>query len=183
MDIVYKNIRLLKFMASHLPFLPFCVTGVKNLDHNLRPRPWPVKWKVLKLVKPKYADFRPTLAAAYLDKQYEEQVSKARLRQILNGGGSARLLMQAGSFFFGASDERSVGRHARVSSQRRQPYLPLRNYNPPRGRLSVRLPSTAYHKLHPRPVFTPRVTPVNLFHASQIFRKVRHFPQHFVDIL
>jgi hypothetical protein len=67
MDIVYKNIRLLKFMASLLPFLPFCVTGIENLDHNLRPRPWPVKWKLLKLMKREYADFRPTLAA-YLAK-------------------------------------------------------------------------------------------------------------------
>jgi hypothetical protein len=106
MDIVHKNLRLLQFMASLLPFLPFCVTGVEDLDHNLRPRPWPVKWKVLKLVKRKYADFGPT-PAAYLAKQHEEQVSKERLRQILNGGGSDRLVMQGGSFFFGASDERS----------------------------------------------------------------------------
>jgi hypothetical protein len=67
MDIMDKRIRLLNFMASLLPFLPFCVTGVENLDHNLRPRPWPVKWKVLKLVKREYADFGPTLAA-YLAK-------------------------------------------------------------------------------------------------------------------
>jgi len=68
MDIVYKNIRLLEFMASHLPFLPFCVTGLENLRHNVHPCPGPVKCKVLKLVKPKYADFGPTLAAGYLAK-------------------------------------------------------------------------------------------------------------------
>jgi hypothetical protein len=108
MDIVYKNIRLLKFMVSLLPLLPFCVTGIENLDHNLRPRPWLVKWKLLKLVvKREYADFRPTLAAGYLAKQHEEQVSKERLLQILNGGESPRLLMQDASFFFGARDERS----------------------------------------------------------------------------
>ena len=67
MDIMYKNIRLLKFMVSLLPLLPFCVTGIENLDHNLRPHPWPVKWKVSKRVKREYADFGATLAA-YLAK-------------------------------------------------------------------------------------------------------------------
>jgi hypothetical protein len=97
-------------MVSLLTFLPVCATGLENLQHNVHPCPGPVKWKVLKLVKPKYADLGPTLAAGYLAKQHEEQVSKERLRQILNGGKSTRLVMQGGSFFFGASDERSEAR-------------------------------------------------------------------------
>jgi hypothetical protein len=50
-------------MAGLIPFLPFCVTGLENLDHNLRFCRWPVKWKVRKLVKREYVGFEPTLAA------------------------------------------------------------------------------------------------------------------------
>jgi len=87
MNIVRKNIRLLKFMLSLLPFLPFCAASLENLHHNLRPCPWSVKWKVWKLVKREYADLGPILTAGCLAKQHEEQVGKERRRQILMAAG------------------------------------------------------------------------------------------------